>query len=597
VKKWLAERLGSSGRGSASGSSGSSGSGGSGSRGGGGGLRAPSTVPGVSFAYVLGWSLVMLLAVEAITGAALAAFYAPSTTDAWASVAYVQDRMPGGWFVRGLHVHGASALVIICGLHLVQTALYGAYKRPRELTWWLGILLLLLVLGFTITGYVLRWDQAGYWANQVEIGIAAGTPIVGGMIKKLAIGGNEYGNLTLTRFYALHVIVLPALFVLAAIGHVVLAKRHGLTPRWDRRGARDSKASGVARWPRQSLRDVIAMALVLSVLLAYVVSRHGADLAAPADPAAAYDARPLWYFRWLFALRAIAGSAEQIAAMVAPAIVAGFLIALPLLDRSPIVDPRKRLPWLGALAGVLVIIAALTATSFLADAGDEALAKRQHQEEMHASRARAIAAANGVPATGPQDLFTTAPMYRARTLYAQRCEGCHDAASKDRKGPIIAAGFHTRAWIKGFLLAPSGDAYWGKTKLAKTEDAMKPVDMSDTEVDELTEILYAQTGATDVDAAKRDRGKAIFDNACTDCHSLDEGIAGGSGPGLANLGSRDWFTSFVGNPKAAIHLGTDHSEMPRFDKDLSIVDRDLLAEYLVWLRTATQRDVDALGPL
>ena len=130
----------------------------------------PATVPGPSFAYVAGWVLVMLLGVQAVTGAALAAFYAPTTTDAWASVAYIQDQMNAGWLIRGLHHHGASALVIVAGLHLAQTALYGAYKRPRELVWWLGIVLLLLVLAFAITGYVLRWDQAGYWANQVEGG-------------------------------------------------------------------------------------------------------------------------------------------------------------------------------------------------------------------------------------------------------------------------------------------------------------------------------------------------------------------------------------------------------------------------------------------
>ena len=95
-------------------------------------VGAPSVVPGVSFAYTFGWTLVLLFLIELVTGAALAAFYAPSTTDAWASVAYVQDRMPGGWFVRGMHVHAASALVIISGIHLLQAAIFGAYKRPRE---------------------------------------------------------------------------------------------------------------------------------------------------------------------------------------------------------------------------------------------------------------------------------------------------------------------------------------------------------------------------------------------------------------------------------------------------------------------------------
>jgi len=553
----------------------------------------PATVPGVSFAYVFGWVLVLLLGVEVVTGLALSAFYSPSTTDAWASVAYVQDRLRGGWLIRGLHYHGASALVIVSGLHLLQTALFGAYKKPREVTWWLGILLLLLVLAFAITGYVLRWDQAGYWANQVEVGIAAGTPLVGRAIRALLIGGNDYGNLTLTRFYALHVLLLPALTVLVLLYHVTLARRHGTTPRWDR-----SAAVAVPRWPAQTLRDAIAMAAVVVLLLGYTASQHGADLAAPADPSSAYDARPLWYFRWLFELRHLFGSFEQVAAMFAPALVGGFVLVLPLVDRSPFYDPGTRKGWLGGLAGVFAVIGLLTMLSLLADSRDGDLAKRQAFQAKRAQQARVLAAKNGVPATGPQDLFATSvPMYRARLLYAQRCSTCHDADSKDRKGPIIGPGHGSREWMRGFLKAPSSDAYWGHTKLAKTDDAMKAVDVEGSELDDLVEVLYAQTGAADVITSKRDRGKAIFETACTDCHSLDEGVAGGSGPGLAGVGSRDWYTSFIGNPKSPVHMGEDKSEMPRFDKDLSIVDRDALAEYLVWLRTATKQELDALGDL
>lgn len=554
--------------------------------------RPAGSVPGPSVAYVFGWVLVMLLAVEALTGAALAAFYTPSTTDAWASVAYVQDRMPLGWLVRGLHYHGASALVIVAGIHLLQTALFGAYKRPRELTWWLGVVLLLLVLAFAITGYVLRWDQAGYWANQVEMGIAAGTPVIGEALRSVVIGGNDYGNLTLTRFYALHVIVLPALTTLVVVIHVALARRHGTTPRWDKSDERMAP-----RWPRQTFLDVIAMAVAFSLLLAFTAWSGGADLAAPADPSAAYDARPLWYFRWLFQLRAMFGSLEHVIALVVPALVAGLLVALPVAERSPVYDPGTRKLWLGVLAGTFAVIGVLTVMSFAADADDAELAKRERKAEMQAGRARALAAKYGMPVTGPQDLVAAStPFHRARTLYEQRCAECHEADSDERKGPIIAAGHHSRAWLRGFLEAPSAPEYWGKTKLAKTEDAMKPVEMDGVDLDALVEVLYAQSGATDIDAAKRDRGAEIFENACTDCHSLDEGVAGGSGPGLAGLGSRDWFTSYISNPKAAIHMGST-SEMPRFADDLSMIDRDALAEYLVWLRTATQRDVDLLGEL
>lgn len=543
---------------------------------------------GPSFAHVLGWALVLVLAIEAVTGAALAAFYSPSATDAWASVAYVQDRVPLGWFVRGVHHHGASALVIVAGIHLVQTAVWGAYKKPRELTWWLGLLSLVLVLALAITGYVLRWDQDGYWANRVEVGIAASTPVVGDQIRALAIGGNDYGNLTLTRFYALHVIVLPALIVLVVAVHIWLARRHGVTPRWDRHAAPQP------RWPAQTVRNAMAMALVMAALFAFVVHRHGADLAAPADASMAHDARPLWFFRWLFELRHLAGSFEQLAALAAPAIVGGFLVALPLLDRGAENSPRRRLPWVGGVVGLFALIGALTASSFIRDAGDEALEKRQDEATQLAHKARRLAVANGVPVSGGQDVYATAPMWRARLLYTQRCAGCHDKDSDDRKGPVIGPGHLGRSWFKAFLKAPSDDVFWGRTKLAKDEAAMKPVELAEAELEAVVEFLYAQGDAVDLDTSKHERGKTIVAEQCTDCHSLEEGVAGASAPSLARIGTRDWLTSFISNPKSPVHMGVDKSEMPRFDHELSIVDRDVLAGYLRWLRTATPADVAAL---
>ena len=565
--------------------------------------RPPSlVVGGPSYAYVFGWVLALMLLVEAVTGAALAAFYSPSSTDAWASVAYIQDQMSLGWLVRGLHYHGASALVIISGIHLVQTAMWGAYKKPRELTWWLGIVMLLLILGFAISGFVLRWDQSGYWANRVEVGIAASTPIVGDTLRKLMIGGNDYGNLTLTRFYALHLAVLPALLVLGVVGHIALARRHGVTalrpgPEWSGPANAGQRGPSAPRWPAQSLRNVVVMAAALACLVVYTVTQHGADLAAPADPSAAFDARPLWYFRWLFELRHLAGSSETIAALAAPAIVLGFLAALPLVDRRPELSPKQRLPWIGGTLVLCGTITVLTIMSFWGDARDPELAKRETTSNAVGHKMRFLAANYGVPASGPLDLYSLTPMWRARTLYAQRCSGCHDAGSKDRKGPIIGLGHGDRAWLSGFLTDPSGDHYWGKTKLGTSENAMKPVPLPPQDLEDLVEVLYGESAAADVDLARRDRGKAIFEKACTDCHSLDEGVAGASGPGLAGIGSREYFTSFIGNPKSPVHMGIDKSEMPRFDREMSIADRDAIAEYLVWLRTATPQDLAALEPL
>ena len=545
---------------------------------------------GPSFAYVAGWVLVMLLGVEALTGTALSAFYAPSTASAWASVAYIQDQVPLGWLVRGLHYHGASALVIVCGAHLVQAAIFGAYKKPRELVWWLGLVLMLIVLGFAVSGYVLRWDQAGYWANHVEIGIATSAP-GGTLLKGLALGGNDYGNLTLTRFNTLHVVVLPGVTALVVGAHVWISRLHNTTPRWGRDGL-----AAIRRWPQQTLLDVIAMAIVFAVLLGYVICQHGAGLSAPADPAAAFDARPLWYFRWLFELRHLAGSYERFAALAAPVVVGGLLVGLPFVDREPDRSPKKRLPYVGAVVGLFVLIGVLTLKSYAGDAGDAELAKREQAADMLASRARALAVKNGVPVTGGIDVFKTVPMYLPRAIFEQKCKSCHAADSKDRKGPIIAAGHGNRAWLKGFLQAPSGEPYWKHTRLAATEDAMAPVELPPADIDNLTELLYAQTGATDVDPVKRDAGVATFKKACTDCHSLEEGVAGGSGPGLADLGSRDYYTSFLSNPKKAVHMASK-SEMPRFETDLTMTERDAVAGYLVWLRTASAADVAALGPL
>ncbi|HEU5056725.1 MAG TPA: cytochrome b N-terminal domain-containing protein, partial [Kofleriaceae bacterium] len=214
---------------------------------------------GASFAYVFGSVLAFLLVLQIVTGVLLATAYSPSATDAWGSVAYIQDQMTLGWFVRGLHSHGASAMVVVAGLHLLQTALYGAYKAPRELNWWVGVAMLGVLLAFALTGYLLPWDQTGYWATKVATGIAGTTPLAGQAIQEIAQGGNEYGNLTLTRFFALHVLVLPAAMIGLFAVHLFLFRRHGVTPHWwlgDEALARRTRPF----WPDQMFKDTVAMA-------------------------------------------------------------------------------------------------------------------------------------------------------------------------------------------------------------------------------------------------------------------------------------------------------------------------------------------------
>ena len=546
---------------------------------------------GASFAYVMGSVLVFLLVLQATTGAMLAFYYSPSSSDAWASVAYIEDEVTFGWFIRGLHHHGASAMVIAAGLHMLQVAIWGAYKKPREVTWWIGVALFGLILAFALTGYLLPWDQTGYWATKVATGIAGETPIAGHDLQAAVQGGNEYGNLTLTRFFALHVFVLPALtFGLVAL-HILLFRKHGVTPRWGRSQA-DLERTAQPFWPDQLFRDVVAMVVAFAALVAWTIHTGGAGLDAPADPSSNFDARPEWYFRPLFQmLKYFSGPMETIVALGAPVLVGGVLFALPLVDRGADRSPRRRAAILGIVLVGFAVAGVFTMLSYKADADDPTLAKREHDSEKLARRARALALANGVPSAGGTAVYTTAPYYRERLLWAEHCAGCH--TGEEREGPEIGPGYNNRAWIKGFLADPSHDRYFGRTELAKTDDAMPPVEETGTDLDALVEMVYSESGASDVDAQLAERGRTLFDEGtCSDCHERT-GEEGSSGPNLAGRGSAAYLRSFIADAGSPRFFGP-RNEMPAFRDELNPADIDRLAAWMVWMRTATPADVERL---
>jgi ubiquinol-cytochrome c reductase cytochrome b subunit len=143
---------------------------------------------GARWAYVFGSALLGSFMVQAVTGVALMTSYAPSDKTAWASVHFIQFQQAGGWLVRGLHHFGAQAMVILLGAHLAQVSLFGAYKKPREVTWWLGLGLMAITLGFALTGYLLPWDQKGYWATRVATNIAGTVPVIGDATQRLLLG-------------------------------------------------------------------------------------------------------------------------------------------------------------------------------------------------------------------------------------------------------------------------------------------------------------------------------------------------------------------------------------------------------------------------
>ena len=210
---------------------------------------------GARWRYVWGSTLVMAFATQVITGMFLWMAYSPSTQTAWESVFYIQHEMWGGWLLRGIHHFMAQAMVVLLALHLLQVVWDGAYRAPRELNFVIGLVLMLIVLGLALTGYLLPWDQKGYWATTVATNLASQAPVVGPDLRKLAIGGSDYGHHTLTRFFALHAGVLPGLLVVFLAMHVALFRRHGLHAREPRpRRGRDVLARPGAEGQRGGAR-------------------------------------------------------------------------------------------------------------------------------------------------------------------------------------------------------------------------------------------------------------------------------------------------------------------------------------------------------
>ncbi|MEJ2710350.1 MAG: cytochrome b N-terminal domain-containing protein [Anaerolineales bacterium] len=186
-------------------------------------------MPKVNWLYTLGSATLFTGIMQIVTGILLTIYYVPTPDHAYDSVSYITTQVPAGWLIRGLHHWGASAMVVLVILHMLRVILYGAYKFPREVTWLTGVALLLVVIGFGFTGYLLPWDQKAYWATTVGTRIAGTPPFIGDWILQVMRGGEELTAITLARFFGVHVWVLPAT-LLTLIGiHMYLVIRIGIS--------------------------------------------------------------------------------------------------------------------------------------------------------------------------------------------------------------------------------------------------------------------------------------------------------------------------------------------------------------------------------
>jgi len=327
--------------------------------------------PDARWWYVFGSATLCAFMIQVVSGVALAFSYIPSTTDAYPTLQFITHDAPFGNFMRGLHYYGASAMVLMVGLHLAQVFLFGSYKFPRELNWATGVLLLgfTLVMGFT--GQLLRWDQTAVWSVVVAAEQAGRIPLIGNWVAHFTLGGETVGGATLNRFFAIHVFIIPGL-LFAFIGlHLLLVLRHGIAepPRAgepvDPKTYRANyqallQRSGRPFWPDAAWRDVVfAVGLIGAIaLLAWVFGPP--ELGKPPDPSiVAANPRPDWYLLWYFAVLALLPHGTEQVFMVFGPLTAGLLlIALPFVAPGGERSPSRR-PW--AVAGVVVTVAVIAA--------------------------------------------------------------------------------------------------------------------------------------------------------------------------------------------------------------------------------------------
>jgi ubiquinol-cytochrome c reductase cytochrome b subunit len=546
---------------------------------------------GARWAYIFGSVLTFLLVLQAVTGVLLASFYAPSATTAWASVAFIQDQLTMGWFIRGLHSMGASAMVVLCICHIGQVMLYGAYKAPRELNWLLGVAMFGMVLAFALTGYLLPWDQKGYWATQVATSIIGTTPLVGHKLQELLQGGASYGNYTLTHFYALHTYVLPGLIFVFLAGHLFLFRKHGITPRWNMSEEEVTRRT-VPFWPNQLFRDMVGCAAVFVIMCVLVVRSHGAELEAPADPSSSYVARPEWYFLPLFQLlKYFEGPAEIIGTLVIPGLVGLFLAVLPFADRVATRQPGKRLRFLVPAVAGLVSVIALGMLASRTDAKNPEYVKQRGEAKEQAELARNLAK-RGVPAEGGLGVFKNDPQFAAREIWTEKCAGCHSlSGTGGEKGPDLK-GWGSRQWLTEFMHNPDAPTKMGPCKLEK---GMKPVKASDEDIAALVEFVYAQSGAPDVDAGKADKGKALLsDLDCDSCHEID-GTSSGQGPNLGGHGTPDYVRAIIRDASAANLFGK-RNRMPKFEGKLTAEQIEALARLVLGQSGSTASNAATHSP-
>jgi quinol-cytochrome oxidoreductase complex cytochrome b subunit len=291
--------------------------------------------------YYLGGMALFLFTVQVGTGILLLLYYRPSAEEAFESVEFIVTRVEFGWLIRNVHSWSANLLIGVIFAHLFSVWLLKSYRKPRELTWVTGMLLLFIMLGFGFSGYLLPWNELAFFATKVGTGISGAIPIVGEPLVRFMRGGDDVTGATLSRFYGLHVAVLPAAATLLVAAHLLLVQRQGMSVPLGvlRRLKPGATLPTMKFFPNYVLRDMVGWYLAVA-LLAALAALSPWELGRKADPFAPVPAgiRPEWYFLATFqSLKMlpghILGLEGELVGVIAFGVAAGVLVVLPFLDR------------------------------------------------------------------------------------------------------------------------------------------------------------------------------------------------------------------------------------------------------------------------
>jgi ubiquinol-cytochrome c reductase cytochrome b subunit len=514
---------------------------------------------GVGWWYTLGSATLVVFIIQLFTGLFLMMNYSPSPDHAYDSVHYIMTGVTYGSFIRSVHFYAASAMVILIVLHLLRVYFMAAYRYPRELTWVIGVLLLLLVLGSSFTGYLLPWDQRAYWATNVAAGIAGEVPLIGPWVQKILIGGTQIGTLTLTRFFTFHIAVLPALIILLVGFHIFMVVRQGISappgtmklavlPGKEKKEVYQkeyeaSKKGGESFFPETLVRDsLMGLAVVVIIFTLAIVLPHTSE--APADPTSTtYNPRPEWYFLFFFQfLKLFPGWLEPVAAVVVPVLVILLLLAVPFLSRGIRREWSARKISLGIGGLAVVVLAALEVT--------------------------------GAMSAPSQQIAELSPLaIEGQRVYREvNCSYCHAINGVGGAiGPDLSniASQLNREQITNYLRNP--DSMVPNTlhpKLQFTQD----------ELDALTAYLLT-LGAP---ANYTTEAPILFQKNCASCHTIN-GQGGTEGPDLSTVGSRrsiNFLEPFISDPRSVV----PDASMPAFHNVLTPEQIKDIASYLSSLK-------------